>query len=476
MWNTKNTKPTCILWCVLMCYLSTFAQSPPNLPSDFAWNSSTTGTSSSAATVVSIQNAFNNGRRQEEILKTLPTNALGNLVLPTDFLTYSKAQKILLLLNAERNCRAGVDYDGAGGVPPVLGLSVDGVDAALTTVAQNHADWLLTNNKFQHTGAGNTTPFERIQATYGLNTCSEFLASGENIYLTLSSSTTITGTAEKAIYNWIYKDSGSNWGHREAALLQDKDLATNNSTYGYKNNYGSGTAEGMIGVGFVGANGGTYNPFNSSPIDRAEAIVMVVMDPVSTSLSTTNNCNFAVAASLPITLLSFDVEQHGNAAFLKWETATERNSDYFVVEKAIANGEFETIGRVEAFGNSLTKRSYFFEDKNLKNGVYYYRIVNIDEDGKKQNSNLSVLKVINTLDFTVYTAFDKINIALLAENNDNIKVEILDINGRVVEQFEETISNGANQILRSLDIFTGIYFMKISQNGVNKVMKFSYVR
>jgi uncharacterized protein YkwD len=186
MWNTKNTKPACILSVLLICYLSTFSQSPPNPSSDFSWNSSTTAISSSAATISDIQNAFNNGRRNEEIQKMLSANVLGNLILPSNFLTLSKAQKVLFLLNAERNCRAGIDYDGSGGIPPVLGLSVDGVDMGLTTVAQNHADWLLTNNKFQHAGLGNSSPFDRIQAAYGLNMCSEFLSSGENIYLALS--------------------------------------------------------------------------------------------------------------------------------------------------------------------------------------------------------------------------------------------------------------------------------------------------
>ena len=480
----KNKITQTILFISLLFFSqSAFAQSPPNNSLDVTWDSDpvTAGAQSSATTITAIQNAFNNGRRQEEIQKNLTINILGSLTLASNFLTLSKSQKILLLINLERACRAGIDYDGAGGIAPVLGLTLDGLDPTLTTVAQNHADWLQTNNLFQHTGSGGNSPFDRIQNAYALNTCSEFLASAENIYSAYSSSATITGTAEKAVYNWIYKDSGSSWMHREATLLQNIDLSSNANS-GYKNNFGTNTAEGMIGYGFIGVNNFVsgaytlvYNPSGSTVIDRVEAIVMVVMDPVNTSLATNNNCTFVTSAgaSLPIELLSFGVEQREKNAFLKWETASESNTDFFLIERAIADGRFEPVGKVEAFGNSTTKRSYSFEDKNLQNATYYYRIVSVDEDGKKQNSYLAVLRVINNFDFTLYENAETINISLVSDKTDEIFAEIIDLNGRLIYQFEETVSSGANQITRTFDFASGIYFMKIKQNGVSKIHKFS---
>ena len=486
MFCKNKSKSILFSFSLLLFAQNIFAQSPPNNNLDVTWDSDpvTAGAQSSATTIVAIQNAFNNGRRQEEIQKSLTTNSLGNLTLASNFLTLSKSQKIITLINLERACRAGIDYDGAGGIPPVLGLTLDGLDPTLTTVAQNHADWLQTNNLFQHTGSGGSSPFTRIQNAYALNTCSEFLAGAENIYSAYSSSATITGTAEKAVYNWIYKDSGSNWMHREATLLQNIDLSSNVNS-GYKNNFGTNTAEGMIGYGFIGVNnfvGGAYtlvyNPSGSTIIDRVEAIVVVVMDPVNTSLATSNNCAYVASAgaSLPIELLSFGVEQREKNAFVKWETASESNTDFFLIERAIADGRFETVGKVEAFGNSTTKRSYFFEDKNLQNATYYYRIVSVDEDGEKQNSHLAVLRLINNFDFTVYESAENINISLVSDKTDEIFAEIIDLNGKLIYQFEETVSSGANQITRTFDLTSGIYFMKIKQNGVNKVQKFSYIR
>lgn len=483
----KN-KPTEIIlfFSLLLFFQNISAQSPPDNTVDVTWDSDpvAAGAQSSATTIIAIQNAFNNGRRQEEIQKGLVTNILGNLTLASNFLTLAKSQKILTLINSERACRAGVDYDGAGGVPPVLGLTLDGIDPTLTTVAQNHADWLQTNNLFQHTGSGGSSPFTRIQNTYALNACSEFLAGAENIYAAYSSSAAITGTAEKAVYTWIYKDASNSWSHREAALLQDIDLSSNPSS-GYKNNFGASTTEGMMGFGFIGVNNFVvgsytlvYNPSGSTAVDRVEVVVLVVMDPVSTSLATANNCAYTASAgaSLPIELLSFEVTQRGKNAFMKWETASESNTDFFVVERAVADGKFETVGKIQAFGNSSTKRSYFFEDKNVQNATYYYRIGSVDEDGKKQNSHLAVLRIINTFDFTVYENAENINISLISDKTDEIFAEIVDLNGRLIYQFEETVSSGANQIIRTLDLASGIYFMKIKQNGTSKVQKFSYIR
>ena len=63
----------------------------------------------------------------------------------------------------------------------------------------------------------------------------------------------------RAIYNWIYVDAGSGWGHREAALLQDRDLADNDPVYGFNNNVGSAVSEGFIGFGI--AESSDYDPY-----------------------------------------------------------------------------------------------------------------------------------------------------------------------------------------------------------------------
>ena len=53
-----------------------------------------------------------------------------------------------------------------------------------------------------------------------------------------------------AIYNWIYDDSGSNWGHRHFNLAA------------LSNNAGSRESEGLLGFGVKQGTGGSYQVMN----------------------------------------------------------------------------------------------------------------------------------------------------------------------------------------------------------------------
>ena len=50
---------------------------------------------------------------------------------------------------------------------------------------------------------------------------------------------------------------------------------------------------------------------------------------------------------------------------ISWATATEVNSDYYIVQRSYENGEFEDIGEVTAAGYSASVSEYNFDDKNI---------------------------------------------------------------------------------------------------------------
>jgi hypothetical protein len=92
---------------------------------------------------------------------------------------------------------------------------------------------------------------------------------------------------------------------------------------------------------------------------------------------------FKPLVTLPITLVSFDAKLlQDNKAELDWETATEANSDHFEVEHSNDGLSWSTIGRVDAAGNSVTPLQYSFVDDAPYTGVTYYRLSQVDRDGK----------------------------------------------------------------------------------------------
>lgn len=282
---------TLALTCLLVANTS-FALSPPNITTNIKW---TTGFS----TVTDIANAFNKARRQEEIQLGIAANKLGNLAMPaqTTWNSMSDDGKALYLINAERKARTAMRVS-------VLGLPLAGIENKVDSVSQNYAQLLLSSNTFGHYYPSNNStldnPTKRITTAVG-SKCMEFLTRSENLAAFAAYSTAPIGATsipmpiERAIYGWIYDDSGSAWGHREALLLQDSPLSNpTQTTWGYKNNYSDTASEGFLGFARLGST--TYKPFGATsyPYSYGVIVVMNVYDPVSTATATANNCGYVV--------------------------------------------------------------------------------------------------------------------------------------------------------------------------------------
>ncbi len=463
-----------------------YAQSPPNITSNILWddNPSVAGAQATYTDSTKTMAAFNNARRMEETNQGLPANTLGNLTLPSPWNILSGKDKLYFLINSERTCRAGVDYpnDSNGAV---LGLPIEKQDTALDAVAQKHANWLLANDLFQHNGANGITPFARIQARYPLNTCSEFLARAENISFFSSSTTTIKLCVERAVYAWIYNDASSNWGHREAALLQNKDISFNDPTAGFKNNYGSGSSEGLIGFGYGGESGGTYWPTNlgSKPswLNRSELVVMEIMDPTSSAVAASNNCSYVLtsststAAALPIVLEYFSVKKTENANVLNWGTTSETNSKQFTIEQSTDGIHYEILKTLDAAGDSKSRLRYEYQDHNPSNGLHYYRLILEDWDGKTHLHKVAVVRNIKHLEANVYptvASIDGFSIAIQSEKEQEMELQLFDIQGTMIfNQSVNVFSGGTNKRLELPNIFPGIYFVSIVADGIKTTQK-----
>ena len=94
------------------------------------------------------------------------------------------------------------------------------------------------------------------------------------------------------------------------------------------------------------------------------------------------------AAPLPITLLYFKAILKGRDVLLSWRTASERNNDYFTIEKTLDGDSFNVIGIVKGAGNSVHPRSYDLYDFNIQQVINYYRLKQTDYDGNSTYSNL----------------------------------------------------------------------------------------
>lgn len=89
---------------------------------------------------------------------------------------------------------------------------------------------------------------------------------------------------------------------------------------------------------------------------------------------------------IPVELSSFTAQVNSNNVRLNWTTASEINNSGFEIFRSSTSSisDWQKIGFVKGFGSSTEFRNYYFEDKNLQPGKYYYRLEQKDFDGSSK--------------------------------------------------------------------------------------------
>ncbi|MBP7409309.1 MAG: T9SS type A sorting domain-containing protein [Flavobacteriales bacterium] len=95
---------------------------------------------------------------------------------------------------------------------------------------------------------------------------------------------------------------------------------------------------------------------------------------------------------LPIELIDFQAFPVGDKVELQWSTASETNSDRFVVERSKDGAVFEPIGMVTAAGNSAQMNQYAHLDRSPYPGLNYYRLQQVDLDGTFEHSAVRTVR------------------------------------------------------------------------------------
>jgi hypothetical protein len=91
----------------------------------------------------------------------------------------------------------------------------------------------------------------------------------------------------------------------------------------------------------------------------------------------------SINTPLPVHFSAFAVQANGCTVQINWSTAMEVNNDYFRVEHSTDGRIFAEISRVESAGNSMETQHYSATDEHPAGGLNYYRIQQVDLDGKR---------------------------------------------------------------------------------------------
>lgn len=171
-----------------------------------------------------------------------------------------------------------------------------------------------------------------------------------------------------------------------------------------------------------------------------------------------NVCEAVCAVVLPVELVSFRGEFNATelSNHLTWETNSERNNDYFIIEKLEDNMDWRQIARVSGSGTTSIPQQYNFDDTHPSQGLNYYRISQVDYNGQRSTHNTIAIQS-NLEGFELYPnpTIDKLNIECSIDLIDE-QITVINSIGRVVYQTRAT-SNSFRIDLNELGISSGVY-------------------
>jgi hypothetical protein len=171
---------------------------------------------------------------------------------------------------------------------------------------------------------------------------------------------------------------------------------------------------------------------------------------------------------LPVNLVDFAASCNDKATVdVKWSTASEQNSQNFVIERSRDLTQWEFLTEIDAAGNSNYLIAYASTDVDPFNGVSYYRLVQVDNNGVEtiygpisvscsDNENSMIVFPNPTKgNFTVEIASD--------ENISNAVIQITDLTGKVINERSANILEGRTQFtFEGLDLQLGTYIINLN--------------
>jgi hypothetical protein len=279
------------------------------------------------------------------------------------------------------------------------------------------------------------------------------IAASKSLYtttkdLSVPSNTTLVVYGTLEVYNLIFYNGCNVYVAPGAVIIVHNDFTNRNNSDQVVIN-GAVTVEGtfdngnggvVTGTGSITANDydGAGTTFGHTPTSSIPDGITVTSNP------------------LPVEFMTFNGTNSKTGVVLTWQTLTELNNKEFQVERSINGYLFKTIGMVKGAGTVNTPSFYTFTDKPDVSEIYYYRLRQVDFDGKYAYSPTVAVQYILKGEIKVYPnpveAGSEINI--MGYEDEIFIVEIYNSNLQMVS---EHISDG--KLILDRNLAPGTYYI-----------------
>jgi hypothetical protein len=168
--------------------------------------------------------------------------------------------------------------------------------------------------------------------------------------------------------------------------------------------------------------------------------------------------SYASNAVIPIEMMSFNAKAQNKTVKLDWVTASERGNAYFDVQRSANGRNWASIGSVKGNGTTGAKQSYNFTDDAPLSSANYYRLKQVDIDGKfDYSTTISVNMSASGKGLSIYPnpVSDKLNVVSSSFDTEG-SVQVFDMKGSLVKTAQVV-----NNQLDVAELPIGLYQMRL---------------
>ncbi len=300
---------------------------------------------------------------------------------------------------------------------------------------------------------------------FGYQHSNRFIDNGNNVAL---NQTDAIKTSDSRLFNmkslWLYAsvDGGSNPSTDGSIIIKGKLAGvvkfTIAKTTGFSTSF-------VPDNGFTYINFATENGVNNSNIniDEIEFHLQGNFNYVAI-----DNFTWTPLAVLPLSLVSYTASlQPDGKVKLNWQTASENNVSQFIISKSNDGRNFEKQVALAASGSSSVTANYGFVDNSPFQGIYYYRLEQVDLNGSVKNLGIKTVVIANR--FSGPTVFpnpsrgESITLRSIISPNTPNTYLISDLAGRIVRKGNVT---SQEQTLDVSGLSAGKYSIVLSNGNI----------
>jgi len=247
----------------------------------------------------------------------------------------------------------------------------------------------------------------------------------------------------------------------------------------------------------LSASGGTSYTWSSNPADPSLSPAETTQQTISVCptvqtvytvtvtggnpLCPSNGTDGAIVfinSALPVEYLSMDAVCDGDNVRINWSTASQVNCDYFVVEKSVDGQSFIDIRTIHCAGNSNSVLNYSVKDDHVTTSTNYYRIRQVDIDGRTNYSPVMTASCEkgNSV-FVVNGNYgnEEVLVWFDGSNGKQYIISLLDVAGKRVYS-EMYISGDDEEVKISIpagNLSSGMYVVRVESEheaGIQKIV------